>query len=71
MEEKQATLHENIPVIEVADKVLLDGLLADSRAAQCILRRLSERVAVVAPGRFDALLTRLLKLGHLPQVRQG
>ncbi len=69
---KQATpvLHENLPIVEVADKVLLDTLLADARTAQYILTRLSDRVAVVAPGQFDLLLARLRKQGHTPRVLQ-
>ncbi len=63
-------LHENLPVIEVADGWLLDALLADAPAAQCILTHLSDRVALVAPGQFEALLVRLRKLGHMPAVLQ-
>ena len=61
-------LHGNLPIIEVAESWLLDSLLVDTRAARAILARLSDRVAIVAPGQFDALLTRLLKLGHTPKV---
>jgi len=63
-----STVHENIPLIEVADGVLLDVIAADPQARTLILVRLSDRVAIIAPGRFDALLARLRKLGHLPQV---
>ena len=62
------TLHENISLIEVADGVLLDVIAADPQARTLILVRLSDRVAIIAPGGFDALLARLRKLGHLPQV---
>ena len=62
------TLHENLPLIEVADSVLLDIIAADPQARKLILVRLSERVAIVAPGGFDALLARLRKLGHTPKV---
>ncbi|MBK8048517.1 MAG: hypothetical protein IPK16_16220 [Anaerolineales bacterium] len=30
-----ATLHENLPYIEVSDRLLLDDLFADSRTARC------------------------------------
>lgn len=63
-----ATLHENLPIIEVAHGLLLDTLLADAPAAQCILTRLSDRVAIVSPGQFDMLLARLRRLGHTPKV---
>jgi hypothetical protein len=61
-------LHENLPLIEVADSVLLDIIAADPQARKLILVRLSERTAIVAPGGFDALLARLRKLGHTPKV---
>ncbi|MBD2774052.1 hypothetical protein [Iningainema tapete] len=68
MEQKTATLHENIAIIEVATPNILDSLLADRKTAPLIYTRLDECTAVVAPENFDALLTRLLKLGHLPKV---
>jgi hypothetical protein len=61
-------LHENVPLLEVADSVLLDVITADPQARKLILVRLSERTAIVAPGGFDALLARLRKLGHTPKV---
>ncbi len=64
----RAILHENLTLIEVADPLILDDLYADERAAQCLLTRLSERVAVVAPGQFEALRNRLRRLGHLPKI---
>ena len=66
--EPEAVLHDNLPLIEVADHRLLDDLFADTRAARCLLVRLSGTVAVVAPDKFDDLLARLLKLGHTPKV---
>ncbi len=63
-----ATLHENLPIIEVANRLILDTLLSNPRTASLILTRLDDRVAIVAPGQFDALLARLRKLGHLPKV---
>jgi len=68
MSSTASTLHEKIPLIEVADGVLLDVIAADPQARKLILVRLSDRVAIIAPGAFDALLARLRKLGHLPQV---
>ncbi len=64
-------LHENLPLIEVADHLILDDLYADPLAAKFLLTRLSPTVAVVAPGKMDTLLARLLKLGHTPKVLEG
>ncbi|MBU2610166.1 MAG: hypothetical protein KJ606_04370 [Chloroflexi bacterium] len=67
----QPILHDNLPLIEVADHLTLDDLYADPRAAQYLLTRLSKTVAVVAPGQMDALLARLRKLGHTPKVLEA
>ena len=64
-------LHDHLPLLEVADKLALDMLAADPQARLYILTRLSERVAVVAPEQFDALLARLRKLGHTPKVLEA
>ncbi|MGB0384082.1 MAG: hypothetical protein ACPGWR_04580 [Ardenticatenaceae bacterium] len=60
--------HENLPLIEVANGLLLDMILADKKAKSYIVKRLSDRVALIAPGKFDAFLERLRKLGHMPKV---
>ena len=60
--------HDNLPLIEVTDAHILDDLYADPRTAIYLLTRLSDRVAIVAPGQFDLLLNRLLKQGHTPKV---
>ncbi|MFQ5808001.1 MAG: hypothetical protein ACE5JM_00150 [Armatimonadota bacterium] len=65
-----AIVHQNVPIIEVTDPGTLDLLFADPSTAVFLLRRLSERVAVVEPTQFDALLARLRKLGHLPKVME-
>lgn len=61
-------LHENLPLLEVTDPVFLDTLYADPRAEMYLLTRLSERVAVIAPGGIDKLEKYLLKQGHTPKV---
>jgi hypothetical protein len=67
----QPTVHMNIALIEVADKVTLDIILADAQSRRLILTRLSERVAAVVPGQTDALIAYLRKQGHLPKVTGG
>ena len=64
-------LHENLSLIEVADALLMDTLLSDGQTRRLILTRLSDRVAIVAPGGFPALLARLRKLGQTPKVLEG
>lgn len=67
---KNAILHTNVSIIEAADRITLDTLIADLRTGQFILNRLSDCVAVVAPGQFDLLLEALKKDGHTPRVRE-
>ena len=67
----QPILHENLLLIEVSDHLTLDDLYTDPRVAQFLLTRLSPTVAVVASGQMDALLARLLKLGHTPKVLEA
>jgi len=67
----QPILHENLPIIQVADPLILDDLYADPRAVQYLLTRLGPTVAVVAPGEMDNLLARLIKLGHTPKVLEA
>ena len=64
-------LHENLALIEVADKWLLDMLGADTVVGVFILTRLSDTVAVIAPDKFDVVLARLRQLGHLPKVLEA
>ncbi len=63
-----AVLHANLPLIEVAEPWQLEALLADAGVARFILTRLSDRVALVAPGQLDALHARLRKLDYLPKT---
>lgn len=62
--------HWNLPVIEVAEAVILDELMLDRFVPGMVLTRLSDRVALIDPVHFDDLMTRLRKLGHLPKVRE-
>ena len=64
----EVILHQNLPLIEVAESWLLDATLADAGAARYIVTRLSDRVAIIAPGQLDLLLARLRKLGHTPKI---
>jgi len=61
-------LHDNLPLLEVTDSLLLDALYADPRVSDYLLTRLSDRVVVVAPGGVDKLREYLLKQGHTPKM---
>ena len=62
------TVHRNLPILEVAEPNLLDELLLDRHVSAMLLTRLSDRVVLVDPSRYSALITRLRKLGHLPKA---
>ncbi len=66
--DSEPILHENLPLLEVLDPILLDALYADPQTEMYLLTRLSERVAVIAPGGIDKLEKHLLKQGHTPKV---
>ena len=50
------------------DAVLAEELLARKKLAAEVAGRLSDKVLLVRPGRLDAVLDELRKMGHTPQV---
>jgi hypothetical protein len=61
-------LHENLPVLEVAEALTLDHLLIDPTMGDAVVLRPDPEVAVLDPAKVDAVVERLVKLGHLPKV---
>jgi hypothetical protein len=61
-------LHRNLPIIEVANPLLLDELMLDKQVATAVLTRLSDCVAILDPERITSLTARLRKLNHLPTI---
>jgi hypothetical protein len=57
-------------LIQTEDAVLAEELLARKKLAQEIAGRLTDRVLLVRPGRVEAVLQELQKMGHTPQVIQ-
>ncbi len=47
---------------------MLDELLLDRQVASMVLTRLSDRVALIDPSRYNILIARLRKIGHLPKA---
>lgn len=64
-------LHENLPTTEVTNALILDELYADPHTAQYLLTHLAPTLAVVVLGQMEALLARLIKLGHTPKVLEA
>lgn len=63
--------HRRVCLIQTEDAVLAEELLARKKLAQDLVGRLSERVLLVRPGRVEAVVQELQKMGHTPQVIQG
>jgi hypothetical protein len=61
-------LHRRVCLILTEDAVLAEELLARKRLAQDIAGRLSDRALLVRPGRVDAVVEELKKMGHTPRV---
>jgi hypothetical protein len=63
-----AKLHRRVCLVFTEDAVLTEELLARKKLAADIAGRLSDRVLLVRPGRVEAVLEELRKIGHTPQV---
>jgi hypothetical protein len=63
-------VHRRVCLIHTEDAVLAEELLARKRLAQELVGRLSDRVLLVRPGRVQAVVQELQKMGHTPQVLQ-
>ena len=63
-----AKLHRRVCLVLTEDAVLAEELLARKKLAQEVAGRLSDRAILIRPGRIDAVLDELRKMGHTPQV---
>ena len=61
-------LHRRVCLIQTEDAVLAEELLARKKLAQDIVGPLTDRVLLVRPGRVDAVVQELQRMGHTPQV---
>ncbi len=61
-------LHRRVSLIQTEDALLAEELLASKKLGQDILGRLADRVLLIRPGRAEAVLQELQKMGHTPQV---
>ena len=62
-------IHRRVCLVQTEDAVLAEELLARKKLAQDIVGRLTDRVLLVRPGRVEAIVQELQKMGHTPQVR--
>ncbi len=63
-------LHRRVCLIRTEDAILAEELMANRKLAQDLAGRLSDTVLLVRPGRVDAVVQELRRLGHTPQVVQ-
>lgn len=63
-----AKLHRRVCLVLTEDAVLSEELLARKKLAADVLGRLADRALLVRPGRVEAVLDELRKMGHTPQV---
>ncbi|GIW78756.1 MAG: hypothetical protein KatS3mg105_0563 [Gemmatales bacterium] len=61
-------LHRRVCLVETEDAVLAEELLARKKLAQDIVGRLTDRILLIRPGRSEAVVAELQKMGHTPQV---
>ena len=63
-------LHRRVCLVQTEDAVLAEELLARKKLAQDLAGRLTDRVLLVRPGRVDAVVQELQKMGHTPRLVQ-
>jgi len=63
-----AKLHRRVCLVLTEDSLLAEELLARKKLATEVAGRLSDKVLLIRPGRLDAVLDELRKMGHTPQV---
>ncbi len=61
-------LHRRVCLVQTEDAVLAEELLARKKLSRDIAGRLTDRVLLVRPGRVEAVVEELQKMGHTPQV---
>lgn len=65
-----AKLHRRVCLIHTEDALLAEELLARKKLAQDLVGRLTDRVLLIRPGRVEAVVQELRKMGHTPSVIQ-
>ena len=64
-------LHRRVCLVQTEDAVLAEELLARKKLAQDLVGRLTDRVLLVRPGRAEAVVQELQRMGHTPTVATG
>ena len=64
-------LHRRVCLVQTEDAILAEELLARRKMAQDIVGRLTDRALLVRPGRVEAVIEELKRMGHTPQLISG
>jgi hypothetical protein len=63
-------LHRRVCLVRTEDAPLAEELLARKKLAQDVAGRIGDCVLLIRPGRVDAVVQELQRMGHTPQVVQ-
>jgi len=63
-----AKLYRHVCLVLTEDAVLAEEILARKKLANEVVGRLTDRALLIRPGRVEAVLEELRKMGHTPQV---
>ncbi|MCX7699679.1 MAG: hypothetical protein N2039_02255 [Gemmataceae bacterium] len=61
-------IHRHVSLIVTEDAPLAEEILARRKLDQELLGRLSDRVLLIRPGRVDAVVEELRRMGQTPRV---
>ena len=64
-------LHRRVCLVLTEDAVLAEEVLARKKLAQDLAGRLTDCVLLVRPGRVNAVVQELQKMGHTPSLVTG
>lgn len=63
-----ATLHQHVALIECADDLALEELMAATPLPVHVIRQLSPRVVIVDPEYLDTVVQAMVQKGYTPRV---
>jgi hypothetical protein len=64
-------LHRRVCLVQTEDAILAEELIANRKLSADIVGRLSDRVLLIRPGRVEAVVQELQRMGHTPQIATG
>ncbi|MEI7684390.1 MAG: hypothetical protein WCL32_05135 [Planctomycetota bacterium] len=64
-------LHRRVCLVQTEDSLLTEEVIANRKISQDIVGRLADRVLLIRPGRVEAVVQEMQKMGHTPQVVSG